>query len=152
MTNEIKKSRRGRKPGAWKDGLTAETLRAFRKDYGLSRAVAARLLSVSATTIQNWELESAIPTPKSQDALEQLVKDAKRTGVVPGAPPVRRGSMALGAGGGETLTATGQIVVAYMGTTKVTQDGLVELIRAVRSALDLESSPRGRPPGMSDQS
>lgn len=135
MSTETKKSRGGRKPGAWKDGLSAETLRAFRKDYGLSRSVASRLLSVSATTIQNWELESVIPTPKSQDELERLVKEAKRTGVVPGAPPPRRSGVTFAAGAGETLIATGQIVVAYMGTTKVTQDGLLELIRLVRSAL-----------------
>lgn len=137
MTTSTNTTRRrgGRKPGAWKDGLSAETLRAFRKDYGVSRAVAARLLSVSATTIQNWELESVIPTMKSQEVLEQLVKEAKRTGVVPGAPEPRRKTMSYGGGVGETLTATGQIVVAYMGTTKITQDGLLELIRLVRSAL-----------------
>lgn len=132
---ETKKSRGGRKPGAWKDGLSAETLRAFRKDYGLSRAVAARLLAVSATTIQNWELESVIPTPKSQAELERLVKEAKRTGVVPGAPPSRRKGAAFSSSYGETFAATGQIVVAYMATTKITQDGLLELIRLVRSAL-----------------
>ena len=127
-TGDIVKTHHGRKPNTWNPGLTSESLRAFRDEYHVSRRTLSRLLDVSPTAIQNWEGGLVAPSSKTQGELERIMADAKRTGVVH-QKTIHGGSTS------DTLTATGQIMVAYMAKTVVTQDGLPELIQAVRLAL-----------------
>lgn len=130
----MKKQRRGgRKPGAWRQGLTASALRQFRENNHVSRIMLARAIGVSATTIQNWETGASIPIPRSQDDLERIM--ANPALVVRAS---RDGHTNDGAHG--VLIATGTIVAACLTSDKCitvdSLDGLVETIHAVRGALE----------------
>lgn len=62
----------GRKPGVW-SGVTKEELVRFRSERKVSRALLAKTLGVSATSIQNWERGSAIPVKRTQEALRAVI-------------------------------------------------------------------------------
>jgi ribosome-binding protein aMBF1 (putative translation factor) len=97
----------------------------------LSRARLAALLSVSGTSIQNWETGHAVPSRKYQERLADLMKSPNLASVVPGPrhPAADDGDPAV-------IMATGAIVTAYVqGTSKLGPEGLLEVIRTVRRAL-----------------
>jgi len=50
----------------------------LRQSMGLSRERFARLVNVSASSIQNWEKERSQPTPLAEEKLERLARDIKR--------------------------------------------------------------------------
>ena len=125
----------GRKPGSWKHGLTADALRAFRKNNHVSRARLAKSLGVSQTTINNWEIGLVFPTDRNQDQLQRVMKNPS---AVVASAPARQESFSRDGNHGVGLAATGQIVSAYLASAKgktVTQDDLCNLVRSVRSAL-----------------
>lgn len=138
-----KKGRGGRVKGVWKTGLSGDVMRQFRKDHKVSRGKMAKMLGVSSTTIQNWEVGVAVPTPKNQAELERVLKGEKiqKNGQKPKATngTVSQAPFAHDDHHGVELSITGQIVSAWLGSPRikgnVSQDDLVGLVRSVRSAL-----------------
>jgi DNA-binding transcriptional regulator YiaG len=129
-----KKRRGGRQPGKW-ELVDPLEFRRWRDQNKLSRARLAGLMGVSSTSIQNWETGNAVPSPRYQERLAELMKDP----AVVAAAPARRGGGALGgraADGGSGVMATGEIVTAYLKSSpELAEEELVALIRAVRQAL-----------------
>ncbi|MCW8141523.1 MAG: helix-turn-helix transcriptional regulator [Planctomycetota bacterium] len=122
--------RGGRKPGKW-ELVDPLEFRTWREQQRISRARLAALLSVSATSIQNWEVGHAVPSHHHQERLAELMKTPGVARLAQGASP-----RALAEDGGAAIGATGAIVTAYLrGAPNLEEDELLGLIRAVRQAL-----------------
>lgn len=139
-TTKSSKGRGGRTPGVWRDGLSGDAMRQYRKTNRISRSKMGKLLGVSSTTIQNWEVGVAVPTPKNQTELERVLNGAAPAKSVESEKSsVRQTPFAHGDHHGVELTTTGQIVSAWLNSPKVkggvTKDDLVGVVRSVRSAL-----------------
>lgn len=129
-TSGSRKQRGGRKPGKW-ELVDPLEFRRWREVQRLSRARLAALLSVSGTSIQNWETGHAVPSRKYQERLADLMKSPNLAVLVPGPRSTPRGD-----GDPAVIEATGAIVSAYVqGVSKLGPEGLLEVIRTVRRAL-----------------
>jgi DNA-binding XRE family transcriptional regulator len=124
-----KGKRGGRNPGEWKL-VQPEQIRAYRADHKMSRATMSKMLGVSATTIQNWEIGNGTATHKAQVRIKELLDSAPPATLMSArrSPP---------AGGNDAqLEATGKIVAALVSrNANVSQSQMVEVIRQVRQAL-----------------
>lgn len=130
-TADSRKRRGGRKPGKW-ELVDPLEFRRWREVQRLSRARLASLLSVSGTSIQNWETGHAVPSRRYQERLAELMKSPNLINAASGARPAPRGD----GGDPAVIMATGAIVSAYVqGTSKLGTEGLLEVIRTVRRAL-----------------
>ena len=137
----------GRKPGSWKRGLTAASLRTFRKANRISRARLAEMIGVSQTTIQNWETDRVFPTDKNQVELERVMAGTQRPATVGGQRISAKAVFETGrrqatdSVSRDETAVTGQVVsayLAYLASAKgktVTKDGLCDLVRSVKDAL-----------------
>ncbi|MCO5166009.1 MAG: helix-turn-helix domain-containing protein [Planctomycetes bacterium] len=124
--------RGGRKPGKW-ELVDPLEFRTWREQHRLSRARLAALLSVSATSIQNWEVGHAVPSHPHQQRLAELMKTPGVASLAAGARP---GGPAAAGDDPATIGATGAIVTAYLRRAPdLDQEELLGLIRAVRQAL-----------------
>lgn len=141
-TKRKARRRGGRTPGAW-SLLTQGSLKAFRKQAGLSRAALAKLLHVSSTSVQNWETGRAIPVPRFQEQLVSLMQGGVPPAAVPevgsSARPRSNGtSKSVGAGREASLRVTSEILRSYLATPKggtTTGEQLVALTTSLRAAL-----------------
>jgi DNA-binding transcriptional regulator YiaG len=130
-TADARKRRGGRKPGKW-ELVDPLEFRRWREVQRLSRARLASLLSVSGTSIQNWETGHAVPSRKYQERLAELMKSPGMINLGGGGRPTSRSD----AGDPAVIMATGAIVSAYVqGTSKLGPESLLEVIRTVRRAL-----------------
>lgn len=128
---DSRKRRGGRKPGKW-ELVDPLEFRRWREVQRLSRARLASLLSVSGTSIQNWETGQAVPSRKYQERLAELMKSPNLANLAPGPRSVLHGV----AGDPAVIMATGAIVSAYVqGASKLGPESLLEVIRTVRRAL-----------------
>jgi len=128
---DSRKRRGGRKPGKW-ELVDPLEFRRWREVHCLSRARLASLLSVSGTSVQNWETGLAVPSRKYQERLAELMKSPNLASLAPSARPAAR----IDAGDPAVIMATGAIVTAYVqGASKLGPERLLEVIRTVRRAL-----------------
>ena len=102
-----------------------EEILAYRKEHGLSRAKLAAALSVSTTSIQNWE-SGRVAALATQRRLRALIDGE---------------TLPLSEGGESTTSdlvgATGQIVAAYVASSQdsLSPEEVMTLIRDVKRAL-----------------
>lgn len=125
----------GRKPGAWKL-LTSEKLREFREKNNISRARLSKLLGVSTTSIQNWEVGKCPPSMRFQSKLVEIMASPTLVGAL----PQRLGGLfqPAGASSGEAaeIEITGEIVNAWLRTNpKASPADVVRVTKDVRQAL-----------------
>src|SRR5262245_15607728 len=123
-----KRGRGGRKPGTWKL-LTPQTLRAWREKNDVSRAKLGAMLSVSSTSVQNWETGHAVATAKMQQRLADLLRSSPTAA---GSAPASTALRSNGSVGDPALVqATAAIVVeAIRAGGKGSVKDLASLIRA----------------------
>lgn len=123
--------RGGRKPGKW-ELVDPLEFRRWREQQRISRARLAAMLSVSATSIQNWEVGNVVPSHQHQERLAGLMKTP---GVATIAQSIRP-QADRGPDSGAVVEATGAIVTAYVKVApKLEPDELLGVIRTVRQAL-----------------
>jgi len=132
MTTKSGGKRGGRKAGSWQEGLSGEGLRAWRDQNKIARVALARLLNVSATSVQNWESGASIPIKRTQVAMVALMsKPAARALMGANAHAnVQAGGISAAA-----ITATGEIVAAMIAAKRKETVDLVTLITNVRASL-----------------
>lgn len=131
-----KGNRVGRQPGAWGDGLSSDVVRSFRETGAVSRARLAGLLGVSSTTIQNWETGLAVPDPKNQAKLREVIKAGVPAATAMAATANAKAAVATGLVDAAVGEATGKIVTGYVAKAgPMTVEQLCELVRAVKAAL-----------------
>lgn len=137
-----KKGRRGgRKPGVWTLVQPAQIL-AFRKERRLSRAVFAKMVGVSSTTVTNWEGGKGTASPSMQSKVVEVMGSApatatksKRAMVGAAAKPTNGQHPA---GYDSIVEGTAKIVSAFLATAKLKREELGEVVRDVRAALARE--------------
>jgi DNA-binding transcriptional regulator YiaG len=125
------KRKGGRQPGEWKL-LTPEKLVEFRQKHHISRSRLAKMLGVSATSVQNWDMGKCPPNMKFQ---ARLVEIMAQPGLVTDQAP-RAISGILRAAEGIGVEMVGQIVVGWLKSNPhASQADLVKVVKGVRDAL-----------------
>lgn len=76
-----KKSRR-----SWKQGLSSDALKQFRKDGNVSRAKMAKLIGASAAKIRSWEVGNVVPSQADQTEIERVLSERSNAPVVKKSP------------------------------------------------------------------
>jgi len=124
--------------------VTFAELEAWRQRQGLPKKRVAGRLGVTNSTYHNWARGIAVATPATQHKIHALINGAVDALDTPrsSARAHNGGSEHLDNGGSAVLESTAQIVNAYLQSrpaTKLSTDGLCQLIRDVTTALKLKA-------------
>jgi transcriptional regulator with XRE-family HTH domain len=107
--------------------VTFEQLDAWREERKIPKKKMAEMLGVTNSTYHNWARGIAVATPNTQERILGVLNETHQG----------NGASSGGAISPDVMTATGQIVGAYLQSSPsgMTSEALVKLVRDVRRAL-----------------